>query len=412
MTPPRFSVLLPTKNRLDLLKGAIDTVRAQKYGDWEIVVADNCSEDDVRGYVLGLDDARIVYTRSDEPLPVTDNWNRALDRSTGSFVVMLGDDDGLVPGYFEHVQEALGELNVPEMLYVGAYHFAFPGVIEVIPDGMLTDVTRYYSILRDCPTISMLAKAEADAAARAALNLTAVYAFNMQHFLISRRLIDRLKATHGPFFQCPFPDFYAANMMLLESESIGRIARPLVIIGISPKSYGYFHFNDKEAAGAEFLQIDRQLSGGREGLAAAVLPGSNMNTSWLLSVAPIPAKLGRSDDLEIGMGRYRRLQILNCIKISLLGGQAPGLTKLWSGLSWQERAFGVLAHMALLPCGLLPARYALRWGKISTLIARQYGTLPPGLPAPVVGKYQTMMEVFEGLRTADSAPGEMSNRGA
>jgi len=37
----KFSVLIPTRNHLDLLSYAIETVRRQDYSDWEIIVSDN-----------------------------------------------------------------------------------------------------------------------------------------------------------------------------------------------------------------------------------------------------------------------------------------------------------------------------------------------------------------------------------
>lgn len=44
-TAIKFSVLIPTRDRLDLLKEAIDSVRNQSYHNWELIVSDNCSED-------------------------------------------------------------------------------------------------------------------------------------------------------------------------------------------------------------------------------------------------------------------------------------------------------------------------------------------------------------------------------
>jgi glycosyltransferase involved in cell wall biosynthesis len=43
MTSPMFSVLLPSKDRLELLLCAIESVRRQPFGDFEIVVSDNAS---------------------------------------------------------------------------------------------------------------------------------------------------------------------------------------------------------------------------------------------------------------------------------------------------------------------------------------------------------------------------------
>src|SRR6476646_9624263 len=97
--PPLLSVLLPTRNRLDYLRYAVETVRRQDDGDWELVVSDNDSEEDIAGFVEGLGDPRIRYVRTTSFVPVTDNWNHALNHSRGRYVVMLGDDDGLMPGY-------------------------------------------------------------------------------------------------------------------------------------------------------------------------------------------------------------------------------------------------------------------------------------------------------------------------
>ena len=42
----KFSVLLPTYNRLDLLQYAVESVTRQDYDDWELIISDNQSEDD------------------------------------------------------------------------------------------------------------------------------------------------------------------------------------------------------------------------------------------------------------------------------------------------------------------------------------------------------------------------------
>src|SRR6187399_2954715 len=85
MTGKKFSVLLPTRDRLELAKDAIETVRRQSFSDWELIVADNCSCDNVPGYVASLSDPRMTCIRTDTPVPVTENWNRALNASSGDY---------------------------------------------------------------------------------------------------------------------------------------------------------------------------------------------------------------------------------------------------------------------------------------------------------------------------------------
>ena len=47
----KFSVLLPTRNRLKYLKYAVDSVLAQDYVNWEIIISDNDSEEDIFSYM-------------------------------------------------------------------------------------------------------------------------------------------------------------------------------------------------------------------------------------------------------------------------------------------------------------------------------------------------------------------------
>src|SRR5260370_42182074 len=103
-----FSIVIPTRDRLSLLKDAIETVRCQEVADWELVIFDNASTDPIREHVIGLNDTRIRYERSDEFLPVTSSWNRAIDLARGEYVILLGDDDALTPNYFAKLKEIVG----------------------------------------------------------------------------------------------------------------------------------------------------------------------------------------------------------------------------------------------------------------------------------------------------------------
>ncbi len=400
MTKPKFSVLLPTRNRLDLAKSAIETVRRQTYREWELLVADNCSEEDVAGYLRSLSDDRVVHTRSETSVPVTDNWNRALARSSGDYVIMLGDDDGLLPGYFERLLEVIATLGDPDFIYHGAYHFAYPGVLPGMANSVLTDVTLYQGILRDRSGPALLAREEAHAVALAALDLRALYAFNMQHFLFSRPFLTHM-SEFGPFFQGPFPDFYAANMAMLTAKRIGILPEPLVFIGISPKSYGFYHFNKREKSGISFLNPNPSLDDVPEALRQQLLPGTNMNTSWLLSVSLIPERLQGRTDLRPNIARYRRLQIIHNLR-NMAGGQPyeATLRQLWSRLSWPERGFAVAVKAYFLPALLLRGRLRTKCIVFLDRWAGQYLRPPRVSPPPIVGRYETLLDVFDDLAAA------------
>jgi len=304
----KFSVLLPTRNRLEYLRYAVETVRRQDYADWEIVISDNDSVDDIAGFVTEMDDPRIIYRRTASFVPVTENWNNALDASSGDYVVMLGDDDGLLPGYFSGLLAAMADFPDPDFIYVSALFFAYPGVMPDAPDGFLrADRNRFFS--GDAPY--WLDKDTARSIARGYLDFRMPVASNMQFSLISRRAIDAMRAK-GAFFQSPYPDFYATPALFLTAPRILVYPRPFVVIGITPKSYGFFHFNNKSGAGVDFLNNGGALAA--DDTAAVRLPGTSYNDSWLLAMQALHRNFSGEQGMAPATARYRFLQIVHCFK--------------------------------------------------------------------------------------------------
>ncbi|MFM0731891.1 glycosyltransferase family 2 protein [Paraburkholderia sediminicola] len=96
-TLPLVSVYIPTKNRMELLKRAIDSVLSQSYLHIEIVVVDDGSTDGTREYLNGLSEISSIRPIF---MPVSvgacNARNFAISAATGEFVTGLDDDD-----YFE-----------------------------------------------------------------------------------------------------------------------------------------------------------------------------------------------------------------------------------------------------------------------------------------------------------------------
>jgi glycosyltransferase involved in cell wall biosynthesis len=130
-------MLLPTRDRLDLLRSATTSIMRLDDLDYEVVISDNDSSEDIEGYVASLNDSRIRYVRTPELLPVTDNWNNALAHSTGDYVIMLGDDDALLSNYAATVRRLVNDFGDPQVTYHNALCYAYPGVIPSEPDGFL-----------------------------------------------------------------------------------------------------------------------------------------------------------------------------------------------------------------------------------------------------------------------------------
>ncbi|HEX2583245.1 MAG TPA: glycosyltransferase [Chlamydiales bacterium] len=300
----KFSVLLPTRNRLEFLIYAIESVRRQEYDRWEIIISDNYSEQDIKGYIDSLNEPRIKYSRTERFLSVTDNWNAALDRATGDYVIMLGDDDCLMKGYFNIVQKIVSEFSSPELIYSNAFLYAYPGVLPKYPEGHFK--TMGNCGLWDRETPYLLSAKTIERLVNDAFNFKMTFAYNMQFATIHKNLIERMRV-QGKFFHSPYPDFYAMPLLMDRAKTVVACPYPLVTVGISPKSHGYYHFNNREKDAALFLNNPVELKG-QEELNDILLPGSVLNTTWLVSLHVAQKELSRP--IAINYARYRRFQTL------------------------------------------------------------------------------------------------------
>jgi len=121
----RFSVLLPTRNGGAFIGDAIASVLRQS-GDFELVVADNANTDATPRILAAQNDARLRVVRSEEVLPVTENWLRALRAARGDYFLMIGDDDLLLPGFFDRAARILERHALPDCLTFDAYSYVAP----------------------------------------------------------------------------------------------------------------------------------------------------------------------------------------------------------------------------------------------------------------------------------------------
>jgi GT2 family glycosyltransferase len=110
---PLISVILPTwQSDPRLLGAAIDSVVAQTYDHWELIVSDDASPaDDTRRRLLEryAADPRIRLLAHAERAGIAANTNRGIAVAAGEYVAFLDHDDALAPGALFAMVEALQE---------------------------------------------------------------------------------------------------------------------------------------------------------------------------------------------------------------------------------------------------------------------------------------------------------------
>ena len=100
---PKFSVCIPAyKSRF--LEECIRSILEQTVSDFELIILNDSSPEPVKDIVHAFTDTRIRYNENERnvgAVRLTDNWNKCLALAKGEYIVIMGDDDRMEPGYLE-----------------------------------------------------------------------------------------------------------------------------------------------------------------------------------------------------------------------------------------------------------------------------------------------------------------------
>lgn len=136
--PSKVTICIPTLNRMDYLKCAIESCLSQTYDNFEIVISDNNSDDGTEQMVRSFSDYRIKYFKYDQCVPHIANFMRCVEQASGEFLTFLCDDDYLDKRYIETLVDLLHLYPTAELAqcgckYVDAKRFVQKIDVDVAP---------------------------------------------------------------------------------------------------------------------------------------------------------------------------------------------------------------------------------------------------------------------------------------
>lgn len=115
---PRFSVVVPVYHVQAYLHACLDSVLGQSFGDFEVVVVDDCSPDGsgeiADGYAAR--DPRVTVLHLPENVGLGPARNAGLARATGEYVLFLDSDDTYAPGALAAVAARIDATGHPDLL--------------------------------------------------------------------------------------------------------------------------------------------------------------------------------------------------------------------------------------------------------------------------------------------------------
>ena len=119
---PEISVVIPTRDRLQLVLAALDTVLLQAGVDLEVIVVDDGSSDGTADAVRALPDSRVRVVRNEVSGGVSRARNAGVAVSTGPWIAFLDDDDLWAPGKLSAQLAALKAADA---------HISFTSAVEI-----------------------------------------------------------------------------------------------------------------------------------------------------------------------------------------------------------------------------------------------------------------------------------------
>ncbi|MCE9602048.1 MAG: glycosyltransferase family 2 protein [Gemmatimonadetes bacterium] len=289
---PRFTVIIPTKDRAHYLEKTLTTCSLQTYANLEIIVSDDGSTDGTRDVVsrAAARDSRIRYVSPGNTVGMRDNFEFVLDQVRPGFVMALGGDDGLLPGAIEGMLDALRRTG-QQLLTWPAPVFSYAGVRT--PGSQL--LLPLASGLRVVDSAAVLARQARDLSYVTDPELPMFYVKGV----VATELVERVRSRSPEhrFYTCSTPDGYSGIVLAGEVAQYAYSGTPFSVYGASPSSQGAAYLSADEKAKQQSADFFRLAAGVPMHAELASQPYSPlisvMTADFLLHARDLPGWPGR-----------------------------------------------------------------------------------------------------------------------
>jgi glycosyltransferase involved in cell wall biosynthesis len=265
---PRFSVLIPTRERPETLRHTLATVLSQPGDDYEVVVADNCCGPETRKLVEELASPKLRYTRSDEVLPMAENWERGLALCTGEYVTVLGDDDGFLPSTLAMARKLL-DATQAELISWAPHTYWWPDtIVTPIRNLLVVSLANEVKEIPSRPRLESFYRDEIQF-----MEIPMIYSA-----FFHRGIIEEAQLRYDGFFvpKDTAPDVASGILGLHITQSHVFSGRPLSIRGNSEKSSGTAQWQRSLGAKQREIYFREERVGLQGFIHKALVPSPNL----------------------------------------------------------------------------------------------------------------------------------------
>jgi hypothetical protein len=233
---PRFSVVVPTRDRPDLLEFCLGSLAEQTYDDVEVIVSDNPVQLPARDVFDRFCGDGWRYIRPEEPVAMHDNFERGCDAASGDFVALLIDKTVLHPSALSFAARVLEHESDVDLLtwrndgYDPLDEAEDPRPGRLLPLAKVVEPARY-------DAKAELAKRLANSERRGA-DPVHYFRGKIVFGAYSRGLLERIRAQTQRVFHPLAPDYTAMVPACVLSQGALDLGRPLLVSYNSSRSNG------------------------------------------------------------------------------------------------------------------------------------------------------------------------------
>ncbi|OGI00689.1 MAG: hypothetical protein A2104_08720 [Candidatus Melainabacteria bacterium GWF2_32_7] len=120
---PLISICIPNHNYENYIRETIDSVLAQTYQNFEIIIVDDVSTDSSVDIIKSYDDPRIKLYQNEKNLYTFRTNNKAMGSAQGELIAILHSDDKYAPNFLEEIVKAYNEYPKHKVFITDVYFY-------------------------------------------------------------------------------------------------------------------------------------------------------------------------------------------------------------------------------------------------------------------------------------------------
>lgn len=228
-----LSILIPTRNRQKYCIGAIKEILSIGSERIEICVQDNSDDNSLEYEIKAIGSSSVIYNYHRGVLSFVDNFSEAITISSGEYLCLIGDDDGILPNIIpaiQYMKENNLDVLVPSL---NACYF-WPSDTPLYPkaeNGYLALTKDRFNIKKIDPILSLDNFVKNGLIDYLSFDMPKLY-----HGIVKKGVLQEIKNVTGNYFQGLTPDIFMATALCFVAKKFEMVDYPVTIAGICPMS--------------------------------------------------------------------------------------------------------------------------------------------------------------------------------